>query len=96
MDVNRFNTEVRPYLTEFPIGIQGIGFDRIEMDAYADQYVSRNGRPPEIRRERWDTQEDHQGCNNAVESGGLINESEDTDDWLRAVEQQNSQKRKDT
>ena len=33
MDRNRFNAEVRPYLTEVPIGSQGIGFDRLELDS---------------------------------------------------------------
>jgi hypothetical protein len=45
MDRNRFNAEVRPHLTEIPIGKQGIGFDRLELDAWVDQYVARNGRP---------------------------------------------------
>src|SRR5262249_20267420 len=34
MDRNRINVEVRPYLTEIPIGKQGIGFDRLELDAW--------------------------------------------------------------
>ena len=38
MDRNRFNAEVRPYLTEIPIGKQGIGFDRLELDAWVDDY----------------------------------------------------------
>ena len=33
MDRNRFNAEVRPFLTEVPIGTQGIGFDRLERPA---------------------------------------------------------------
>jgi len=33
MDRNRFNAEVRPYLTEIRIGQQGIAFDRLELDA---------------------------------------------------------------
>jgi hypothetical protein len=45
MDRNRFNAEVRPHLTEIPIGKQGIGFDRLELDAWVDEYVARNGRP---------------------------------------------------
>ena len=45
MDRNRFNAEVRPYLTEIPIGKQGIGFDRLELDAWVDDYIARNGRP---------------------------------------------------
>ena len=36
MNKNRFSAEVRPYLTEIPIGTQGIAFDRLELDAFAD------------------------------------------------------------
>ena len=32
MDRNRFNTVVRPELTEIPIGTQGIAFDRLELE----------------------------------------------------------------
>jgi hypothetical protein len=45
MDRNRFNAEVRPCVTEIPIGKQGVGFDRLELDAWVDDYVVRNGRP---------------------------------------------------
>jgi hypothetical protein len=45
MDKNRFNAEVRPHLTEIPIGEQGIAFDRVDLDAWVDDYKSRNGRP---------------------------------------------------
>ena len=38
MDRNLFNAEVRPYLTEIPIGKQGVGFDRLELDAWLDEY----------------------------------------------------------
>ena len=44
MDKNRFNDEVRPNLTEFNVGIQGIGFDRLELDAWIEEYINRNGR----------------------------------------------------
>jgi hypothetical protein len=54
MDRNRFNTEVRPYLTELPIGKQGIGFDRLELDAWVDDYKSRNGRPAKKGASTWD------------------------------------------
>ena len=49
MDRNRFNASVRPYLTEIPIGEQGIAFDRLDLDAWADDYKSRNGRPGRMR-----------------------------------------------
>ncbi|MGB5688891.1 MAG: hypothetical protein WBM45_06410, partial [Woeseiaceae bacterium] len=55
MDRNRFNAEVRPILTEVPIGQQGIAFDRLELDAWVDDYMSCNGRPGRLLGERlWD------------------------------------------
>jgi hypothetical protein len=46
MDRNRFDIEVRPYLVEIPIGKQGIAFDRLNLDAWAEQYKQRYGRQP--------------------------------------------------
>ena len=51
MDRNRFNQTVRPCLTEIPIGEQGIAFDRLDLDAWADDHKSRNGRPGRMRGE---------------------------------------------
>ena len=45
MDRNRFNAEVRPLITEIPIGKQGIAFDRLDLDQWADEYKRCNGRP---------------------------------------------------
>jgi hypothetical protein len=45
MDRHRFNNEVRPHLTEIPIGIQGIAFDRLDLDAWVEQYKQLYGRP---------------------------------------------------
>jgi hypothetical protein len=58
MDRNRFNLEVRPSLTVIPIGKQGIGFDRLELDAWVDEYVARNGRPAKQKGvQPWDAKE---------------------------------------
>jgi hypothetical protein len=54
MDRNRFNRIVRPQLIAIPIGKQGIAFDRLDLDDWADQYKSRNGRPAAERRRPWD------------------------------------------
>ncbi len=35
-----FNKTVRPYVHEFPIGKQGVGFDRIELDRWADTHIA--------------------------------------------------------
>jgi len=58
MDRARFNHGVRPHLTEFPIGTQGIGFDRLELDAWVDEYKTRNGRPRRRKGDKpWDANE---------------------------------------
>ncbi len=45
MDPNRFNDEVRPFVTEIRIGTQGIAFDRLDLDQWADEYKKVNGCP---------------------------------------------------
>jgi hypothetical protein len=84
MDPNRFNAEVRPFLTEIPIGIQGIAFDRLEMDAWVDDYRSRNGRPP---RKEASWQRKFPGFRSETESGESTSASRDMADCLKAVEQ---------
>lgn len=44
VDRHRFNKEIRPFLTEIPIGIQGIAFDRLDLDVWVDHYKQRSGR----------------------------------------------------
>ncbi|WP_225694426.1 hypothetical protein [Pseudomonas savastanoi] len=39
---DEFNKTVRPNVREFPIGKQGVGFDRLELDAWADVYIAAN------------------------------------------------------
>jgi hypothetical protein len=62
MDRNRFNVEVRPYLTNIPIGRQGIAFDRLELDAWVDDYVSCNGRRPKASLPEDDTCQNVTAC----------------------------------
>ncbi|MBL1141849.1 MAG: hypothetical protein HND53_07445 [Proteobacteria bacterium] len=55
MDRNRFNNEFRNKLTEVPIGIQGIAFDRKEVDRLIDDFINKYGRPPkEVGETTWD------------------------------------------
>ena len=70
MDKNRFNRDVRPSLCAIPIGVQGVAFDRVDLDTWADQYKNRNGRPAAQpkRGKLWETKE-RQGSSNAVVSG---------------------------
>ena len=53
VDRHRFNREVRPFVTEIRVGRQGVAFDRLELDAWADQYKHRNGRPASQNGGSW-------------------------------------------
>ena len=66
MDRNRFNREVRPYVGEIPIGIQGVAFDRIDLDAWLEEYKSRNERRPKAFIPEDDT------CQNETECRGSV------------------------
>src|SRR5262245_11285400 len=95
MDRNRFNVEVRPHLTEIRIGKQGVGFDRLELDAWVDDYKSRNGRPSRTRGAiSWDANGylasscgPASGMSTSVSSGG---------EFARALAQLSSKKRSGT
>lgn len=50
MDIHRFNSDVRPYVTEVRIGIHGVGFDRFDLDHWFEQYKSRSVRSITSRR----------------------------------------------
>ena len=94
MDKNRFNRDVRPTLAAIPIGTQGIAFDRLDLDSWADDYKSRNGHPaaqPE-REKLWETKE-RRVSPNAVGSGTSISSSEEHA-FAKALEQATSGKPK--
>lgn len=56
MDRSRFNAEVRSSLTEIRIGVQGVAFDRLELDAWVDHRTQEDA--------------DEQGVAAGKESGG--------------------------
>ena len=89
MDHNRFNQTVRPCLIEIPIGEQGVAFDRIDLDAWAEDYKNRNGRPgckfqPEEKKS-W-AQKSHRASANAAASGTLKKRSTVVD-YTKVLEQ---------
>jgi hypothetical protein len=94
MDKNRFNRDVRPLLSAIPIGTQGVAFDRLDLDAWADDYKSRNGHPAAqlTRKKPWETKE-RRASPNAVESCKLISSSEEHA-FAMALEQATSRKPK--
>ena len=94
MDRGRFNREVRPYLTEIPIGKQGIGFDRLELDAWVDDYIARNGRPGRKGATSWDANE-YPASSTGPEPGTSTNASAGGA-FAKALERLSSKKRNDT
>ena len=90
MDRNRFNAEVRPYLTEIPIGTQGIGFDRLELDAWVDNYKSRNGRPARNGERTWDANE--YPASSCGAGAGISTSTSSGGEFAKALEQLTSKK----
>ena len=93
MDKNRFNREVRPLLAVIPIGAQGIAFDRLDLDSWADDYKSRNGHPAAqpTREKPWETKR-RQVSPNAV-GFGISTSSSEVSAFGRALRQATSRKR---
>ena len=80
MDRNRFNDEVRNEITTIPIGRQGIAFDRLELDAWVEEYISRNGRPGRLQGERlWDVVEERPASSKGPAFGTSTNGSKGTE-----------------
>jgi len=94
IDRNRFNAEVRPFLTEVPIGTQGIGFDRLELDAWFEDYKSRNGRPAQKGENVWDANA-YPVLSRGPESGTSTSRSSGGE-FAKALAQLASKKPKDT
>jgi hypothetical protein len=92
MDRNRFNEEVRPHLTEIPIGKQGVGFDRHDLDAWADDYKCRNGRPARKGDKTWDANEYPASSCGPV--SGTSTRSSSGGEFARALAQVSSKRRK--
>jgi hypothetical protein len=100
MDKDRFNAEVRPWLIEIPIGKQGVAFDRLDLDAWADQYRAREGRPGAKavkENAQWDgPKRQDSGVTRNRASGGSTSVSGDTAAFTRALAAVTSKKRNAT
>lgn len=96
MDPNRFNAEVRPLVTEIPIGIQGIAFDRLDLDAWADDYKESHGRRGEQEGgiKPWRTRK-YPASSREAKSGTSTRDSE-VREFGKALERATLKKPKDT
>ncbi len=95
MDRNRFNIEVRPLVTEVRIGTQGIAFDRLELDAWVDDYLARNGRPGQSKGvTSWDANETP--ASSAGQDDGSSTNASAGSVFAKALERLSLKKRNDT
>ena len=93
MDRNRFNVVVRPFVTEICIGSQGIAFDRLDLDAWADQYKARNGRPGQRTGDQlWDAK--HRRASICGKGFGISTSRFVDDEFAKALVKATLRKRK--
>ena len=86
MDVRRFNSDVRPNIPEMRIGIQGVGFDRLDLDAWFEEYKARSVRPNNERGvEKWGERK-YQAYSKEMASGTSTSKYRDKD-FEKALDQ---------
>ncbi len=90
MDRHRFNEEVRPYLTVIPIGEIGIAFDRLDLDAWVDDYKQCKGCPPFKRGQPWEEKK----CQDSLNAGtfGTLTKKSTAVAFQKALDQACSKK----
>ncbi|WP_241653198.1 hypothetical protein [Pseudomonas alkylphenolica] len=103
---DEFKNTVRPHVREFPIGKQGVGFDRLELDAWADAYIESmaiekaanqdNNRPRSERRggDTWRKKEPRASTRGT--GSGTSTRSSEVHDFKKALEQAKGTKQSST
>jgi predicted DNA-binding transcriptional regulator AlpA len=95
MKKDHFNQNVRPLLPPIAIGARGIGFDRLDLDAWIEHHKPDDNRSIlNLGDNIWDKKE-CQASSNGVSYGTLTNVSLENE-FVRAVERATSLKRKNT
>jgi hypothetical protein len=79
---------------EIPIGEQGIAFDRLDLDAWADDYKTRNGRPGKAMggRPPWDRR--FRQDSSSGNKSGISKRQSKRDEFEKALAQVTSKKAK--
>jgi hypothetical protein len=101
MDRNRFNREVRPHLISVHIGIQGVGYDRFDLDAWWEEYKRRNGQPGALWKLKGEAQWENE-CQVSTAGRtspavcGTLTKSSTANAFAKAVERATRKRRKGT
>jgi hypothetical protein len=98
MDRNRFNREVKPHLVAVQIGIQGVAYDRFDLDAWWVEYKRRNGQPSALLKEGealWENEcQDSTAGRISPAVCGTLTKSSTANAFAKAVERATKKKRK--
>ncbi|SDU57919.1 hypothetical protein [Pseudomonas mandelii] len=99
---DEFNKTVRPNVREFPIGKQGIGFDRLELDQWADAYVESMAIEKAVNQDNNQPRSGRQGVNKWREKQspasmrgtgfGTSTKSSEVSDFKKALDQAKGKK----
>lgn len=92
MDKNRFNSEVRTGLREIRIGRRGVAFDRVDLDAVADNIKESNGRPAQKGGNKWDAR--HRQASLSGTGSGILTSELTAEGFARALELEALRKQK--
>jgi len=96
MNKNLFNELVRPHVPEVRIGVQGVGFDRLDLDAWFEDYKSRSTRRPgeqEGGNKPW--RKARPAVSRKGTGGGTLTRSSEAEEFAKLVEQLTSKKQRD-
>lgn len=91
-----FVAEIRPFLTEIPIGVQGKGFDRFEIDKVLDDYVARYGRAPKLSKEQnqCKNKKEEPPASGRLTARGISTRPSTVEDFARAAARAKSMRQK--
>ncbi|WP_259699392.1 hypothetical protein [Pseudomonas brassicacearum] len=103
---DEFNKTVRPNVREFPIGKQGIAFDRIELDQWADDYIEAKAIEKAANQDNNQPRSGRQGVNKWREkpcqasmrgtASGISTKSSEVSDFKKALDQAKGRKQSST
>lgn len=93
---DEFNKTVRPHVREFPIGKRGVGFDRHDLDAWADGYIAGNAISKQQRQPVTNVKASHHPrCNHSkTKRLDLVDLERTESEFQRALELVTGKKRK--
>lgn len=89
-----FNSDIRPFLTEIPVGVQGKAFDRFELDKVLDDYVARYGRAPEMKWEYNQCKKEEPQASGKSKAFGISTKPSTVKDFAKAAARAKNKKPK--